>query len=59
MLHTLLLAMNGINITDFAILISLIWSLILKDLTDQNLFIYTAAGVVPCGGRKTSPRTSS
>ena len=23
------------------------------------LFDFTAAGVVPCGGRKTSPRTSS
>ena len=23
------------------------------------LFVFTAAGVVPCGGRKTSPRTST
>ena len=23
------------------------------------LFAFTAAGVVPCGGRKTSPRTST
>ena len=31
----------------------------LRDLTNQNLFIFTAAGVVPCGGRKKSPSTSS
>ena len=45
--------------TEFAIFISLMWSLLPEDLTNQNLFIFTAAGVVPCGGRKTSPRTSS
>ena len=28
------------------------WSLLPKDLTNQNLFIFTAADVVPCGGRK-------
>ena len=38
--------------------ISLIWSLLPKDLTYQNLFIFTAAGVVPCGGRKKCSRTS-
>ena len=30
-----------------------------KDLTIINLFAITAAGVVPCGGPKKSPRTSS
>ena len=30
-----------------------------KGLTYQNLFICIAAGVVSCGGRKTSPCTSS
>ena len=32
--------------------------LLLKDLT-IILFAITAAGVVPCGGHKKSPRTSS
>ena len=32
--------------------------LLLKDLT-IILFVITAAGVVPCGGPKKSPRTSS
>ena len=31
---------------------------LLKDLTNQNLFIVTATDAVPCGGRKTSSRTS-
>ena len=39
--------------------ISLVYSLLLKDLTIENLFIFIAAGVAPCGGRKTSPHTSS
>ena len=38
--------------------ISLVYSLLPKDLTIQNLFIFTAAGVVACGGRKTSSHTS-
>ena len=33
-------------------------SFLSKDLTIQNLFIFAAADVVKCGGRKTSPRTS-
>ena len=37
---------------------SLIYSLLLKDLS-FILFAITAAGVVPCGGLKKSPRTSS
>ena len=37
---------------------SLICSLLLKDLS-FILFAITAAGVVPCGGPKKSPRTSS
>ena len=44
-----------LNKTEFAIFISLMWSLLPKDLTNNNLFIFTAAGVVPGGGRKTSP----
>ena len=35
------------------------FSLLLKDLNLLLLFVITAAGVVPCGGRKKSPRTSS
>ena len=33
--------------------------LLLKDLISDFIFDFTAAGVVPCGGRKTSPRTST
>ena len=33
-------------------------SLLPEDLANQNLFIFTAAGIVPCGGHKTSSRTS-
>ena len=54
-----LLVMNRLNTTESAIFISLVYPLLPKDLTIQKLFIFTAAGVVPCGGRKTSPRTSS
>ena len=43
---------------DSAIFISIVYSLFPKELTIQNLFIFTVAGVVPCGGRKTSARTS-
>ena len=32
---------------------------LLKDLISDFIFDFTAAGVVPCGGRKTSPRTST
>ena len=32
---------------------------VLKDLISDFIFDFTAAGVVPCGGRKTSPRTST
>ena len=38
--------------------VTLVNSLLPKDLTIQNLFIFTAAGVMPCGGRTTPPRTS-
>ena len=34
-------------------------SLLLKERTFVFLFSFTAAGVVQCGGRKTSPRTST
>ena len=30
-----------------------------EDLISDFIFDFTAAGVVPCGGRKTSPRTST
>ena len=33
-------------------------SLLLKDLSFNFLFAITAAGVVPCGGPRKSPRTS-
>ena len=51
--------MNRLNKTEFAIFISLMSSLLLKDVTNRDLFIFTAAGVTPCGGRNTSPRTYS
>ena len=40
---------------------SFLWmfSLLLKDLISDFIFDFTAAGVLPCGGRKTSPRTST
>ena len=56
MLHVSLLVMNRPNKTEFAIFVSLMQSLLSRDLTNQNLFIFTAAGVVLCGGRKTSHR---
>ena len=59
MLHIPLLVMDRRNKTEFAIYISLMWSLFPRNLTNQNLCIFTAAGIVPCGGRKTSPHTSS
>ena len=43
---------------NMAHLLELNVSLLPKDLT-IILFVITAAGVVPCGGRKKSPRTSS
>ena len=39
--------------------LSLMCSLPLKDLNFNFLSGFTAAGVVPCGGPKVSPRTSS
>ena len=59
MLLISLLVMNRLNQTDSAIFFSLVHSLIPKDSFIQNLFISIAAGVVPCGGSKKSPRTSS
>ena len=52
-----LLVMNRLNKTEFAIFISLMWSLLSRDLNNQTLIILTAADDVPCGGRKTSLRT--
>ena len=51
-------SMLGLNKIEFDIFVSLMWSLLPKDLTNQNLFIFIAAGVVPCGGRKAASRTS-
>ena len=34
-------------------------SLLLKDLSFNFYLLFTAAGVVPCGGPKKSPRTAS
>ena len=38
-------------------LLSLDFFMLLKDLNVLFLFVITAAGVVPCGGRKMYPRT--
>ena len=51
--------MNRLNTTESAIFIYLVNSLLPKDLSIQNLFISTEAGVLPCVGCKTSPHTSS
>ena len=40
---------------EFAIFISLMWSLLSSDLTSQNVIIFTTADVVPCGSRKRLP----
>ena len=58
-LYTSLLVMNRPNKTKFAIFISLMWSLLPRDLSNQNLFIFSAASVLSYNGCKTSPRTSS
>ena len=58
-LHVSLLVMNRLDTTEFATFIILMFFFLPKDLTIQNLIIFTAAGVVPCGGGKTSPITSS
>ena len=58
MLNISILVMNRLNFIEFAISVSLMQSLSLQwDLTNQNLFIFTAASVVPCGGPNTSLRT--
>ena len=58
-LHISVLVINRLNTTESAIFISLMYSLLPKDLTIQNLFVSTAAGVMPHGGRKLSNRASS
>ena len=57
-LHISILVMKRLNLTESAIFISLVYSSLPKDLTIHNLFIITAAGVVPCGGLNTPLRTS-
>ena len=58
MLHIALLVMNRLYTAESAILISLVYSLLARDLTIQNLFIFTAASAVLCGGLETSPHSS-
>ena len=58
-LHISILVMNRLNTTESVIFIYWLYTLLPTDLPYQTLFISTAAGVVPCGGRITSPRTSS
>ena len=41
----------------YSIFVSLVCSLLPEDLDSEVIF--TAAGIVPCRGRKTFPRTSS
>ena len=60
---------GGCGVTDGALLAEAVWcdppsilrvlSLLLRDLISDFIFDFTAAGVVPCGGRKTSPRSST
>ena len=47
--------MNRLNKTEFAIFSSLMWSLLPKTLSNQNLLISIVAGVVPCGAVKRLP----
>ena len=54
-----LLVMNRLYKIEFTIFISLMWPLVAKDLTGQNLFIFTAACAVTCGDRKKPPSASS
>ena len=44
-LHTSLLVMGRLNKTEFAIFISLMKSLIPRDLTNQNLFIFKESNI--------------
>ena len=59
MVHILVLVMKRLNTTESANFIYSVCSLLPKDLTIQNLYTSTAAGVVPCGGRKTSLSAAS
>ena len=49
---------NRLNTTESPIFIYLAYSLLPRDLTIQNLFFSTAAGVVPCVTVKHSPPPS-
>ena len=57
--HISLVVRSRLNLIEFAVLISLVHSLLPTDLTIQNLSIFTAADVVLLGGHKTFPSTSS
>ena len=59
MSHYTFLFMNRLNLTESAISVSLEYSLLPKDLFIGKLFIFNAVGVVACGSRETSHRTSS
>ena len=48
----------SVSLTETYFHFSLMWSLLPNDLTNQNLFILTAVGVMPCGGCGTSLLTS-
>ena len=60
---------GGCRVADGALLAEAAWcgppsflwvfSLLKGDLVSGFMFDFTAAGVVPCGGRKTSPRKST
>ena len=47
--------MNKPSQTESAIFFSLVYFLLPNELPVQNLFVFTAADVVPCGGRKNLP----
>ena len=57
--HLSLLDKNILIETECAIFVSLVKVLLSKALTIRYLFIFTVANVLPCSGRKTSPRASS
>ena len=60
MLQISLLIINRLNKTEYAIFIFVVDVVLASEGSKtQNLFIFTAAGVMPFGGSKTSPRKSS
>ena len=49
---------SSVNQTESAISFSLVYSLLSNVLAFQNFFIFSAADVMQCSGRKKSPSTS-